>query len=548
MKKHNIIIVAVAVSILIHLGFFTYSRHIWIRGIEIIVEHAQKMFDIKLVEKKAPVLQQQILRSARDMEVLRFERATAETQTLFKDHTIEQKPKKEAGALSDTLDEEKALTRVTVPLDKAIDYTEKSLELKEKKRVAREDIFEDYILKREPSGLPRSEELESVPEEFVKEMPAFTPLAADDRTIKELSETVGYKALQESHSAQPEGKYQVLDQLLVADVSTYQDPADGKKYFKIMIIPGKDIGKLKVIPKEMVFLVDCSLSIQKERMRGFKEGLSYCLNNMGRRDIFNVISFKEYINAFRPKSIRPSPRAIKQVDKFIEDLKPTESTDLYKAFAEVIKSSPGIKPSYIMLLSDGKPTQGAIDSREIIAAINRTNNKVRAIFSFSGGARVNRYLLDFVAYRNRGWSEYADRTEHVAGGLRAIYNKIKDPILTDLRYRFSGVPADEIYPKDLPDFYKGSVFTLMGTYNEEDRFSMQLLGGAFGETKELIFSGSLSQARRGDKAIARQWAFNKIYHLIGLLAESPDRGVVIQEIRELCRRYNITTPYSENLR
>ena len=104
------------------------------------------------------------------------------------------------------------------------------------------------------------------------------------------------------------------------------------------------------------------------------------------------------------------------------------------------------------------------------------------------------YLLDFIAYQNRGWSQFIKRTYDIEKGLAAFYDKIRDPIFLNLRYRFNNLSEEEVFPKSLPDFYRNAEFTLYGTYDTEDRFSMQLLGDVEEKTKELIFTRSLKEA------------------------------------------------------
>ncbi|VAW11586.1 hypothetical protein MNBD_BACTEROID05-149, partial [hydrothermal vent metagenome] len=59
--------------------------------------------------------------------------------------------------------------------------------------------------------------------------------------------------------------------------------------------------------------------------------------------------------------------------------------------------------------------------------------------------------------------------------------------------------------------------------------------------------GSLKQATPGDFQIARDWAFNKIYHLIGKLQNKGDNSIILKEINELSEKFGIKTPYSKSV-
>ncbi|MFC1808166.1 hypothetical protein ACFL0T_07390 [Candidatus Omnitrophota bacterium] len=175
------------------------------------------------------------------------------------------------------------------------------------------------------------------------------------------------------------------------------------------------------------------------------------------------------------------------------------------------------------------------------------NNGKRPIFAFSGGSRVNRYFLDFISYKNRGWTEYAYHNYKIAKHIANMYEKIKDPLLLNLRYRASGINSEDIVPKALPDFFKNAEFALFGRYKDENEFSLQLLGDLNEQTNEFIVVGSLKDASKGSVDIAKGWAFNKIYYLIGLLEYDKDNKDIIDEINSLSERFGIETPYSREI-
>ena len=350
-------------------------------------------------------------------------------------------------------------------------------------------------------------------------------------------------------------KYEPLDNFLDVEVYIYTEPlpkdggqaADKQKYFMLKIYAKPGSEALKVMPKEILFTIDCSLSISKDRLDEFKRGIRYCLTHLNRGDVFNIVAFKDSVTFFSTQSVPADPEVIKRAERFVSDLTASQTTDVYSAFSKIIEKSLARRPSNIMLISDGRPTFGVVNSRELINSVTRLNKNVRPVFVFTGGAKVNRYLLDFIAYQNRAWSQFVRRTGDIHKGLGGFYDKIKDPVFLNLRYQLNNLDAEDVYPKALPDFYRNAEFTLYGTYTDENDFSMQLLGDAGNETRELIFSRALNDAKKGTEEIKRGYAFNKIYYLISRMTAEGQTPALRAEIDALSKKYGIQTPYSVEL-
>lgn len=374
-------------------------------------------------------------------------------------------------------------------------------------------------------------------------MPGFTPRSKGNGSggdsDYELSGRVG-------EATRDASTYESVDDFLDIEVATFQDPADQAKYYRIKIFAKKDT-KLKVMPKEIIFTIDCSLSISPDRLEEFKKGIRYCLANLNPGDVFNIVAFREAPIYFSPQSVVATPETTRQAEKFVEGLTSNNRTDVYEVFTSLVKTPLARKPSNIILISDGRPTHGVVDSRELLSSITKLNAKTRPIFAFSGGSRVNRYLLDFISYQNRAWSQYIKKTPNIDKGLAEFYEKIRDPIFLNLRYRLSGLSEGETFPKSLPDFYRDAEFTLFGKFEGENQFSMQLLGDIGDQTKELVFSRSLVQSKDGGPDVMKGYAFNKIYHLISQVSAKGTDTELIAEINRLSKKYGVLTPYSPEL-
>jgi len=547
MKIRKDVLNALIISLSLHGLFFAYASGAKMPGIQTAVERSKRIFNIRNLRLQGLEARPIKRRGITYTNVLKFKNPVLSDRALTSFSERKQLEKDEFGRkkeerISKPMELKQAEDESLLPkekfkvLDRAEDIT----------RITRKSLVEVDNLSDEGIIVPKDvDELFDLPEEFFQKMPGFTPKAVGGIVDSLKRKFLSGSGAQGITTIERKGKYSDIGQYLVCNLSTYQDPRDGQKYFEIAILAGADANKLDSMKKEIVFVVDCSLSIKKARLEEFKRGLEYCLKHLNKDDRFNILAFKEKNIWLRASSVSPDNENIREALDFVQNLTAGEGTDAYRALYESIRVAEAMLPSYIIFLSDGRPTHGITNSMRIINEITRFNSGARPIFAFSGGSRVNRYFLDFISYKNRGWTEYADRTYSIAKYLGGMYNKIKDPLLLNLRYYASGINSREVFPKALPDFFRNAEFTLFGKYDSEDEFSLQLLGDSDEETNEFVIVGSLNDARQGSEDIAKNWAFNKIYYLIGLLEYDKENQKIINEINELCAKFDIITPYSD---
>jgi len=331
---------------------------------------------------------------------------------------------------------------------------------------------------------------------------------------------------------------------LMYQLYRYKDPLSGQKYFKLIVKVRDATINFPVIPKEVIFLVDASGSIGMKRLIQVEEGIKYSLRHLNPDDRFNISVFKDKNFSFSPVSVKPTPENIKNAIDFLESQKSWSTTDIYDALRASIDLKDPFVPSYRVFVSDGIPTKGIIDDRRVINEISKINDDKVSIFTFGGGMAVDPYMLDFIAFKNRGWSTVVDREYFMKREFSKLYDQIKDPLLLNVRYYASGLNEKEIFPQTMPDFFKGSQFVIYGKYTNENKFVIQVRGDMVGDKKEFIVSADLQDALAGDKQVAHDWAFHKVYYLISQLKYNENNEALLEAINDLCTRFHIITPYS----
>jgi len=344
-----------------------------------------------------------------------------------------------------------------------------------------------------------------------------------------------------------ERKYETIDDVVAMELDAYVPPGERDGYFRLRIVP-KEGESIPPLPKDITFIIDASNSILQRKLDQTVAGVRDCIASLRPDDRFNVVIFRDSPTLFRPSLTFATPEEKQAARQFLTNVESRGETDVYKGILPVISEAPrqGV-PGIALVLSDGKPTTGIKDGRTLINALTAENQQHYSIYAFAGGRTINQHMLDLLAYRNRGEAAFTPQLEAIGAELPRFFSNLSDPILVDCVAYFGGINEESVYPKQIPDFYRGQAFTVYGTFDptKDREFAVRLTGASGPEKKEVIFRANLTDAAHGDRDIARNWAFRKIYFLIGEMTrvgETPER---LAELRGLARQYNIRTSYDE---
>lgn len=545
MRQKNLVVLSASISFLIHLFLLVISYVIWVPGLSGITSETTRMFQVQSTELLSQMSERATISSSLK-ENLKFEKPVEGLEHEFvKTLVFRQKVEPvRLPAESSPLELEPVEPLETKASDDLLAIAKEEI-LIDQRRL--QDGVSD-ISRHNVSGVtlkvPAAEPPDTLQKNLLTE--TLAPPKLDSSVLLTGSPAIPLgdnSPLPHAYGSTP--SYESLDRKLTSRFFIYRDPADGQGYYQIALYPTQEGQSLEVMPKEIIFLVDASLSIQKKRLNEFKEGMQYTIDNLNAGDRFNFFFFKNSVIPFSESSVRPTSESRIKASQFLDQMNPSRTTDIYAAFLDVIRKPSRMHPSYIILLSDGNPTKGEVSSSEIIADIFRSNDPMRGIFTASGGPRVNHFLLDFLSYSNRGWSEYQPEINRIGDQVKELYEKIRNPVLSGIRYQITPLNPADVYPKNLPDFYKDTFFMLYGRFTNETRFSVRILGEIHGKTKEFIFSGDLSAAVPGDRKIAEFWALNRVYSLISqrMTGKIQDPSGASAEVKTLIKKFGLKIPY-----
>lgn len=322
---------------------------------------------------------------------------------------------------------------------------------------------------------------------------------------------------------------------------TYRKSDREPGYFEVQIRPQQLDRRLPTMAKDVVYLVDTSESISANWIERIKMGVSAALDCLQSGDRFNLVLFKEGVQIFDPGGLtEASAENLTAARAFLTTARASGNTDVNRALGQMVALQvPADRVYQLILISDGLPTRGAIDPRRIIDLITRENDSVTSIFCVGVGERIDRRLLDFLAYGNKGVAVYAEGWLSAAGTIRDLAGRLRQPLIKDMIINVVGVDGEEVYPRAGRDLYRGDTFSVFGRYQRRRTFSILITGYNNHQQLDTTKVFRFHQAQRIGKQLAQNWAFWKLHHLnFQLIRFGQDHGLELQ-IKQLRNRYRL---------
>jgi Ca-activated chloride channel family protein len=335
--------------------------------------------------------------------------------------------------------------------------------------------------------------------------------------------------------------------------------------FMLFLAPDSQIAPEEISFKDVVFVFDTSGSMSGEKIEQARKALLNLLDNLNANDRFNIVTFSSATRSFRDELTTASPDVLKAAREWTQKIKAVGGTNINDALAESLKMLGGIKagntwantnrPRQLIFMTDGQPTVGETNIEQILKNVHEQtelSSQIR-LFVFGVGYDVNTRLLDALAEENRGASDYVLPEENIEEKVGALYNKIAFPVLSNPRLDWHGAKVYDVYPKVLPDIFKGAQTIVFGRFEagSTPAAAPTLIGNIGGREERFSGRGDFTDGSSGDlnDVLPRLWATRKIGFLMDE-ARRANRTIdpeVKAEIIALGKKYGIVTPFTAGL-
>ena len=320
------------------------------------------------------------------------------------------------------------------------------------------------------------------------------------------------------------------------------------RFFMLLASPRYAAPGERVVAKNVVLVLDSSGSMSRAKIGQARQAARFILNHLDRRDEFTLIDFDDGVTAFSDGLLPATAENVGRALKFVDAVEDSGGTNINDALLGALgRMRDGERPGYVLFLTDGLPTVGVTETAGILRNLERAGEKRARIFVFGVGNDVNTELLDRIAADHRGASVYVGETEDLEVALSGFYEKISSPILADLAVELSGIETSQVYPRTLPDLFKGSQLVLVGKYSGDGPAGVVLTGQAGRESKRFVLEPRPLTGSDRSSFLPRLWATRRIGYLLEeIRLQGPDKELA-DEVRRLGLKYGIVTPFTSFL-
>jgi Ca-activated chloride channel family protein len=319
-------------------------------------------------------------------------------------------------------------------------------------------------------------------------------------------------------------RYDVAGAKIEDAVLTHRSDKDG--YFTLILQPPDRVAPAEVTPKELVFVLDTSGSMYGFPMDKSKEVMRMALASLNPQDTFNIITFSGDTHILFPEPVPATAENIQRAQTFVEGRRGGGGTEMMKAIRAALDPSDSQKHIRVVaFLTDGYVG----NDMEIVAEIQKHSNA--RVFSFGIGNSVNRFLLDKMAEHGRGEVEYVMLSDDGSAAAKRFYERLRNPLLTDIQVDFSGLPVADIYPKRVPDLFSAKPVVIHGRYTGPGKATVRISGRMAGRPYQRNISVDLPARETRHDVLASLWARTKIEDLMAQDYAGAQSGTIKDELK-----------------
>ncbi len=333
-------------------------------------------------------------------------------------------------------------------------------------------------------------------------------------------------------------RYQLAGKQIQSGLILY--PGEEENYFLLMMEPPARVVQDNIVPREYIFIVDVSGSMNGFPLDTTKALMSEIITNLNRNDMMNVILFAGGASALSPdRSLPATEENKKRAINWINSQHGGGGTRILPALQQALSLPETEGCSRIVTVA----TDGYVNVEPEVFELIRRNLGRANLFAFGIGSSVNRFLIEGMARVGQGEPFVVLDPAEAPARAAGFRQYIQSPVLTGISVAFDGVEAYDVEPIAVPDLFALRPVTVFGKFKGAPKGKVTVSGRtANGDFRKSI-SLSENAASPENSAIRLLWARHRIARLSDLnnLVQDDRR---VEEVTSLGLEYHLMTAYT----
>lgn len=320
-------------------------------------------------------------------------------------------------------------------------------------------------------------------------------------------------------------------------IASRQGGEDG--YFCLTLATGQDL-PAKPTGMDYVLLLDVSGSMNDDsKIDLARSSLDAFIRTLGRDDRFELLTFNAEPAALFRQLAPVNDANLKRGSDFLASREAHGGTLLGPAMVAGYQYADPTRPLNVVILSDGLTEQ---DERPALTQLIEQRPVNSRVFCIGVGNDIDRDMLEQLADESGGVCAFVSEQADFTRQAEAFHRKLIRPVMTDLKFDFSGIKVYDMEPPAPAVLYRGSPLRIYGRYQASGpgrlAFHARLGDQSIDQTVALDFPSG----EEANPQIERMWAWRKLNRLLNGPGGSSETA--IDEVVRLGEAYSIASEYT----
>ncbi|WP_227815961.1 marine proteobacterial sortase target protein [Nitrogeniibacter aestuarii] len=317
----------------------------------------------------------------------------------------------------------------------------------------------------------------------------------------------------------------------------FLEPGLNKDHVLLMLTPPEPGSVTARLPREVVFIIDTSGSMEGQSIEQAREALAMALTRLTPEDRFNVIEFNSEAFSLFDQEREATAGNVRLAVDWVRALRARGGTEMAAALDLALKGERGSdRVRQVVFLTDG-----AVGNEQHLFGLIKAGLGDSRLFTVGIGSAPNSHFMRKAAQAGRGTFTYIGKIDEVQAQMNALFAKLESPVVKGITAHWPyGANADAT-PDPLPDLYLGEPVIVAAAIDHGARGELRLTG----DSGDIQWTSSLALADANPgEGIGVLWARRKIDQWMDTLSEGATEDEVRPHVLALALEHQLVSRFT----